>query len=283
MNPGRLDHWIPQITSIQCRSQDRVCRQCRTGHHRFIGGLGGCTEPRRDCTGSLSLRIIQGCTYTFTVRSERKRGHWFVKLVDRELGGYCVVVENLRLTNIEEMEYAGGGIIQRSWKCGVADSRLWEIYVTLTFAKGTLGLEQGRSNDESFNVSHKCRGIRQKPGGPGGNFCRRCPVLSAGQTHGGVTATVPQFSDLVYSQKGHHQPRADGPDQERGCRDLLLHAPPVHEARVDQKGVFARTITFTDGKWIIGREKRRCIEFIQGTEEHAICNLWVGDIQYLAC
>jgi len=30
--------------------------------------------------------------------------------------------------------------------------------------------------------------------------------------------------------------------------DLLLHAPPVHEARVDQKGVFARTITFTDGE-----------------------------------
>jgi hypothetical protein len=28
--------------------------------------------------------------------------------------------------------------------------------------------------------------------------------------------------------------------------DLLLHAPPVHEARVDQKGMFARTITFTD-------------------------------------
>lgn len=158
-----------------------------------------------------------------------------------------------------------------------------EIYITLTFAQGTFGLEQRRSNDEGFNVSHKCRGIRQKPGGPGGNFCRRCAVLSAGRKHGGVTATLPQFSDLVYSQKGHHQPRADGPDRERGCRDVLLHTPPVHEARVDQKGVFARTITFTDGKWITGREKRRCIEFIRGTEEHAICNLWVGDIQYLAC
>ena len=30
--------------------------------------------------------------------------------------------------------------------------------------------------------------------------------------------------------------------------DLLLHAPPVHEARVDQKGVVAHTITFTDGE-----------------------------------
>ena len=29
----------------------------------------------------------------------------------------------------------------------------------LTFAEGTFGLEEGCSDDEGFNVSHKCRGI----------------------------------------------------------------------------------------------------------------------------
>jgi len=86
----------------------RRVRHCRTGHHRFIGGLGGCTKL------GLVRKSIHGCTYTLTVRSERKRSHWFVKLVECELGADGVIMEDFRLANIEKMERAGGGIIQGS-------------------------------------------------------------------------------------------------------------------------------------------------------------------------
>ena len=94
-------------------------RHSRAGHHRFIGVLGGCTEPRPDCTGSLVLQSMHGCTYTLTVRSDRKRSHWFVKLVECELGADGVIMEDFRLANIEKMEHAGGGIIQGSWNMGL--------------------------------------------------------------------------------------------------------------------------------------------------------------------
>jgi hypothetical protein len=165
---------------------------------------------------SLALQSIRGCTYTLTVRSERKRSHWFVKLVECELGADSVIMEDFRLANIEEMEHVGGGIIQGSWKYGVEDSRLQgEICGTLTFAKGTFGLEEGCSDDEGFNVSHKCRGIGRKLEAwkvllpPVAQF-----YLQSRDWHGGVTATVPEFSDLVCSHKGHHQTRADGSDRQ---------------------------------------------------------------------
>jgi len=59
---------------------------------------------------------------------------------------------------------------------------------------------------------------------------------------------LPQFSDLVCSHKGHHKRVPMDLIGREVVEDLLLHAPPVHEARVDQKGMFARTITFTDGE-----------------------------------
>lgn len=55
--------------------------------------------------------------------------------------------------------------------------------------------------------------------------------------------------------------------------NLLLHAPPVHEARVDQRGIFARTITFTDREVDYWTRKEELYRVIRGTEEYAICNL----------
>ncbi len=101
-------------------------RHSRTRHHRFIGVLGGCTEPKARLHRHLG-ESIHGCTYTLTVRSERERSHWFVKLVECELGADGVIMEDFRLANIEEMEHAGGGVIQGSWKYGVEDTTMGDI------------------------------------------------------------------------------------------------------------------------------------------------------------
>ena len=58
----------------------------------------------------------------------------------------------------------------------LVEESLWEPSGTLTFTKGTFGPEEGCSDNESFNVSHEVQGDWTEPGG---NFYRRCPVLSA--------------------------------------------------------------------------------------------------------
>ena len=93
-------------------------RHSPTGHHRFIGVSGGCTEPKARLHRQLGAPSIHGCTYTLTVRTERECSHRFVKLVECELGAEGVIMEDFRLANIEEMEHVVGGIIQRSWKYG---------------------------------------------------------------------------------------------------------------------------------------------------------------------
>jgi hypothetical protein len=122
--PGASICWVSSDPSDNENSKQVTRRRVRhslTPHHRFIGGLGGCPEP------SLALQSIRGFTYTLTVRSERKRSHWFVKLVECELGADGVIMEDFRLANIEEMEHVGGGIVQGSWKYWVEDTRLLEI------------------------------------------------------------------------------------------------------------------------------------------------------------
>ena len=52
-------------------------------------------------------------------------------------------------------------------------------YIGLTFAKGTFGLQEGCSDDEGFNVSHKCNGDWIQARGLEDTSTAGCAVLFA--------------------------------------------------------------------------------------------------------
>ena len=105
-------------------------------------------------------------------------------------------------------------------------------YIGLTLAKGTFGLEEGYSDDEGFNVRHSAGGLGTSSRS-GKRFYRRLRLyLQSRDWHGMVESRrLPGFSDLVCSQRAITQRVPMDLIGREDVEDLLLHAPPVHEAR----------------------------------------------------